>query len=1164
MPFFKQGETTLFQNKNDDYNNNNNETVDWNVEYVVKKTNCVICRAWNARKKTRRMFLLNKDDMLPSGTCHLEFDETNQSEQATTLSELPIRGSVFVEVNSQASTSTRWVVIKLYPAKNKVKARNDFNVAKTFDWPQENLKIISHVETTSLESEHKGGKTNTFYNVSFFYALTFSSDGFSATDNSVESALSNMNPDYRTLAKLISCSHQKRQVFVEIGSLSKIPLDVYIDKVCLYYINNLNGGKNIQSECVRKQIGRNTRQQLPKPPAVDIFCEFLASFTYLFDGMLPETEKVASYMMVNRDFISHLLRFVFLLIRHCMEELQIANMNEKDLFNNNIRNLINGFIIFNNLLNFEHHYHDNPEIDFTRSRCYVCEEWCFLQDVSFLNHCLLHLQNTFKWNGLRQWSSKIREAAVEFWTLCFADLYNSPEFFSNCVQVVLKKYKNRMDMLLVNFLQKILACDHFWIRLGSKENEQDILVTYFSNWLNEIAQKNSKSLRDDECYHSRLQLLYMASSRSEFLQRLTRKQENLSKFVNAQTHLIQVAFYLLFEYSNGLRVNDHAIVTDSEEASQSTAIYAIIFQFLSLLGIPRVGHSLFRYVLQSSFGNFRSLEKFASVIWKLMLVVSREQVAKEACHHFTLLNVLFQKYRQSLVEKRATDVMEDCDDNESMKNSWQLVDYQLEKTSDEMNSLTSAFQSVLTKLRKSITAIKPVEFSGLFKEQREFTKYAIEAELIRLKGDDSKPAPFIRIKRNEYTCDYIGSIRTRGEMDKVMICQCSAVAGLSCCFDSSCLNRASFTECHPQYCPGKNQCQNQRFYKCEYVAVKLFRAGDRGWGLKAAQFIPKGTFIMEYQGEVVDLDEYERRKRRYRGEQHFYFMSLDAGHMIDASRKSNMARFINHSCQPNCHTEKWNVIGEPCVGIFASKDIEPGTELVFDYNVDRKGAGEENVPCRCGAPNCRNWLTGGAENIKQEEISLVSVQRVQRIAFLENALSKLEYPIQPLSQHEIAINKKKRNQEESKEPDTSMKAIQTMIENTSQDMIIPKQVEEFHIPKKKPFKKPTSLPLKSRPESTPRQENDHEDKYLEVESPAIFQKQQKSSNITTTKDFGRCQHVSSKEEQHVIPKDHVTVSRHSCKEERSFHSDNELTKRQDEPPGFGYEYLRLVNNNRKQ
>ncbi len=53
--------------------------------------------------------------------------------------------------------------------------------------------------------------------------------------------------------------------------------------------------------------------------------------------------------------------------------------------------------------------------------------------------------------------------------------------------------------------------------------------------------------------------------------------------------------------------------------------------------------------------------------------------------------------------------------------------------------------------------------------------------------------------------------------------------------------------------------------------------------------------------------------------------------MIDPTYKGNLARFINHSCDPNCITVKWNVLGEVCIGIFANRDIMEDEEFTFDY-----------------------------------------------------------------------------------------------------------------------------------------------------------------------------------------------------------------------------------------
>ncbi len=127
--------------------------------------------------------------------------------------------------------------------------------------------------------------------------------------------------------------------------------------------------------------------------------------------------------------------------------------------------------------------------------------------------------------------------------------------------------------------------------------------------------------------------------------------------------------------------------------------------------------------------------------------------------------------------------------------------------------------------------------------------------------------------------------------------------------------------------------------------------------------------IFEYIGEVINESTFRRRTMQYADEgiKHFYFMSLTKSEFIDATKKGNLGRFCNHSCNPNCYVDKWVVGDKLRMGIFAERDIEAGEELVFNYNVDRYGA--DPVPCYCGEPNCTGFLGGKTQTERATKLS---------------------------------------------------------------------------------------------------------------------------------------------------------------------------------------------------
>lgn len=122
---------------------------------------------------------------------------------------------------------------------------------------------------------------------------------------------------------------------------------------------------------------------------------------------------------------------------------------------------------------------------------------------------------------------------------------------------------------------------------------------------------------------------------------------------------------------------------------------------------------------------------------------------------------------------------------------------------------------------------------------------------------------------------------------------------------------------------------------------------------------------MQYVGEVFSTDSEigQKRMEKYNQSNVSYLMKSGGNEVIDATDYGNLARFINHSCEPNCETQKWNVLGEICVGIFTLRDIHEGEELNFDYQFDCY-----NTPysrCYCGSDKCKGFL--GIRPITKEQ-----------------------------------------------------------------------------------------------------------------------------------------------------------------------------------------------------
>ncbi len=127
-----------------------------------------------------------------------------------------------------------------------------------------------------------------------------------------------------------------------------------------------------------------------------------------------------------------------------------------------------------------------------------------------------------------------------------------------------------------------------------------------------------------------------------------------------------------------------------------------------------------------------------------------------------------------------------------------------------------------------------------------------------------------------------------------------------------------------------------------------------GRGVFARRLIPAGTRIIEYTGEIVDWDECCRRTEEKGGPiGHTFFFSLNNGMLIDGGSGGNEARYINHSCEPNCEAEEDE---DSRVYICSLRDIEEGEELNYNYGLIYEARHTAKVKkefaCYCGAPSC--------------------------------------------------------------------------------------------------------------------------------------------------------------------------------------------------------------------
>ncbi|PNP49451.1 hypothetical protein THARTR1_09773 [Trichoderma harzianum] len=248
----------------------------------------------------------------------------------------------------------------------------------------------------------------------------------------------------------------------------------------------------------------------------------------------------------------------------------------------------------------------------------------------------------------------------------------------------------------------------------------------------------------------------------------------------------------------------------------------------------------------------------------------------------------------------------------------------------------------------------------------------------------------------------------------------------------TCQNRIMLYECDDTNCNiGKAKCTNRAFADLtarrarggKYrVGVEVIKTSDRGYGVRSNRCFEPHQIIMEYAGEIITEEECERRMNEiYKNNECYYLMSFDQNMIIDATTGS-IARFVNHSCNPNCRMIKWIVSGQPRMALFAGdRPIMTGEELTYDYNFDPFSA--KNVQkCLCGQPNCRGVLGPKPKGIKPIKDNI-------KVATKGKGRGKGKRKLKDLTGNEENVepgSKKRKMQQAKPKPIRTLKAVRAL------------------------------------------------------------------------------------------------------------------------------------------
>uniref|UniRef100_A0A1U7V270 [histone H3]-lysine(4) N-trimethyltransferase n=1 Tax=Nicotiana sylvestris TaxID=4096 RepID=A0A1U7V270_NICSY len=143
--------------------------------------------------------------------------------------------------------------------------------------------------------------------------------------------------------------------------------------------------------------------------------------------------------------------------------------------------------------------------------------------------------------------------------------------------------------------------------------------------------------------------------------------------------------------------------------------------------------------------------------------------------------------------------------------------------------------------------------------------------------------------------------------------------------------------------------------KARKKRLRFQRSKIHDWGLLALEPIEAEDFVIEYVGELIRRRVSDIREHYYEkiGIGSSYLFRLDDDYVVDATKRGGIARFINHSCEPNCYTKVISVEGQKKIFIYAKRHIAAGEEITYNYKFPLE---EKKIPCNCGSKRCRGSM----------------------------------------------------------------------------------------------------------------------------------------------------------------------------------------------------------------